>query len=177
MRELLLGCGSLKNKRLAIIGVDTEDWVNLTTLDIVETHNPDIVWDLNKRPLPFDDNTFDQVHGYEIFEHLGRQGDAKGFFEEFYEYWRILKPGGRLYATVPSYDSMGAWGDPSHTRIINPMTLTFLSQKAYEEVGKNMMSDFRGIWKGDFERVFSHMDEKTKQFSFILRALKGDLSA
>lgn len=169
MKELLLGCGSDKRKRLFILAEgDTEEWGDLTTLDRESSHNPDVVWDLEKRPLPFEDESFDRVHAYEVLEHIGKQGDWRGFFEEFSEYWRILKNGGFLLGTVPKWNSMAAWGDPSHTRIFTPMTFTFLSQEAYErDIGKTVMTDFRSVWKGDFKPVFYEEEEDT--FRFVLK--------
>lgn len=173
MKQLLLGCGSTKNKRLWLEeDPPGPEWDGeLTTLDIEATHKPDVIWDLNKDFLPFETNSFDQIHAYEILEHIGKQGDWINFFKEWEEYWRIMKPGGYLFATVPHWMSMGAWGDPSHTRIINPMTLTFLSQRAYkEDVGRTVMSDFRSHYKGDWEPQWHDLGVDT--FSFVLKAVK-----
>lgn len=90
-RELLIGCGSDLRKKLTADG--TKEWTCLVTLDYCERHNPDVVWDLNNIPLPFDDNTFDEIHAYEVLEHTGTQGDYKFFFKQFEEFWRLLKPG------------------------------------------------------------------------------------
>jgi SAM-dependent methyltransferase len=169
--ELLIGCGSRREKAIRGLGQD-KGWTKLVTLDNNTAHNPDVLWDLNEWPLPFSDNTFDEIHAYEVLEHLGEQGDYYGFFKEWFEYWRILKPGGLFHATVPSFGSPWAWGDPSHTRIITAGTLVFLSQAAYEaQVGKTAMSDFRDLWKGDFELVYSEDDGNT--FAFVLMAVKG----
>lgn len=173
-RELMIGAGSDHRRRLSRIPtLDNPPFQNLTTLDLNGDHNPDIVWDLNDRPLPFDDNTFDEIHAYEVLEHIGRQGDFKAFFEEFEEYWRILKPKGFLYATCPCWNSMWAWGDPSHTRVISPGTLVFLSQKEYDsQIGKTAMSDFRYIYKGDFQTIYKNDCERSGTFIFILEAIK-----
>jgi len=45
---------------------------------------------------------FDEVHAYEVLEHLGRQGDYRSFFATFANIYRVLVPGGLLLATVPS---------------------------------------------------------------------------
>ena len=70
------------------------EWVNLVTLDIDPNCNPDIICDLNELPYPFKDNTFNEIHGYEVLEHCGTQGDYQYFFAQFTEFWRILKPEG-----------------------------------------------------------------------------------
>lgn len=168
--ELLLGCGSSRDKRVVVPGRPAE-WEHLTTVDFIATHEPDHVWDLNHTPWPLPDDTYDEVHAYEILEHLGKQGDAESFFGTFGEIWRVLKNKGILCATVPDYKSMWAWGDPSHTRIINSGSLVFLDQTEYgKQVGITAMSDFRSVWTGDFERI--GQQTKGENFIFCLEAHK-----
>ena len=167
--ELMIGAGSSRVKKLAIN--NRRDWHNLTTLDINPDHRPDVVWDLTQLPLPFADNQFDEIHAYEVLEHTGQQGDYKFFFAQFSELWRILKPGGLLIATCPSRHSPWAWGDPSHTRVIQPENFIFLDQAQYvAQVGKTAMSDFRYIYKADFSVAYSNDDNST--FAFALKAIK-----
>lgn len=166
--ELLLGCGSSRVKKLVYGG--RAEWSALTTLDHEPRHKPDVVWDLNDTELPFDDDTFDEVHAYECLEHCGRQGDAKFFFAQFSDFWRILKDGGLFFATVPAPGSDWVWGDPSHTRMIHPASLTFLTQPNYAQVGATPMSDFRSIYRADFDLVHSAIDGDC--FAFVLRAVK-----
>jgi predicted SAM-dependent methyltransferase len=167
-KELLIGCGSNHTKRLASDG--SKDWSNLTTLDYNADHTPDVVWDLMKFPLPFPDKEFDEIHAYEVLEHLGQQGDYKLFFAQFSEFWRLLKPNGYLFATCPSRNSVWAYGDPSHTRIMQLEQLVFLSQNEYKkQVGKTPMSDFRDIYKANFEVVFQEDDGET--IRFVIQAI------
>ena len=188
--ELLLGCGRMRDKRIHTpLG---DDWKELVTLDNNQDVNPDVVFDLSsigvmvgsaedlhpifpgivgRIRMPFKDGEFDEIHAYEVLEHIGAQGDYKTFFAQFTEFHRILKPGGLLCATVPSWNGMWAWGDPSHTRIINLGTLVFLSQKEYlKQQGKTSMTDFRYIWKADFDIVMQ--DVKEESFAFVLKAVK-----
>lgn len=167
--ELLLGCGKSRVKKLVYGG--RSEWTALTTLDHEPRHEPDVVWDMNVLPLPFGDDTFDEIHAYECLEHCGRQGHAQFFFGQFADFWRILKPDGVLLATVPAPDSPWAWGDPSHTRIIHPASLTFLSQPNYDaQIGLTAMSDFRSIYHADFDLIHSQVDGDA--FAFVLRAVK-----
>ena len=167
--ELLIGSGSSRDRRVAID--NRREWACLTTLDQNEDHHPDVVHDLEELPYPFPDDTFDEVHAYEILEHIGQQGDFRTFFAQFSEIWRILKPGGFLAATCPSYRSMWAWGDPSHRRVITSGSLVFLDQGEYvKQIGKTAMSDFRFCYRADFEVV--SVQEDAQNLVFVIRAIK-----
>lgn len=166
MKELLIGAGNARIKELAF--KDNKEWSELVTLDIDPASNPNVLWDLNDLPLPFWDEEFDEIHAYEVLEHIGQQGDWRTFFAQFSEFYRILKTGGHLFATTPSWNSEWAWADPGHTRIISMGTLTFLDRSEYEkQVGKTPMTDYRHVYNGDFEIV--HSDVKEDRFAFVLR--------
>ena len=174
LTQLLIGCGTNRDKRMGTAATQAEDpgWGHLVTCDINPDHDPDVIADLRETPWPFESNRFDEVHAYEVLEHLGAQGDYVTFFAQFSEIWRILKPGGKLLATTPSPGSPWVWGDPSHTRAIFPETLIFLSQAEYAaQCGKNSMSDFRYIYKADF--IPAHLEVDNGTFSFILEAVKS----
>ena len=168
MLELLIGCGNSRRKKL---GFEKLEWDNLVTMDHDPNCGADILHDLDETPWPVEDDKFDEVHAYEVLEHLGQQGDWRAFFRHFGEIYRVLKPGGMLFATCPSYKSMWAWGDPSHTRVITSGSLMFLSQRQYkEQVGTTAMTDFRNIWKGDFEA--EHIEDDGERITFALKAIK-----
>jgi SAM-dependent methyltransferase len=163
MRELLIGAGNARTKKLWREGA-TPAFDDVVTLDIDPLCQPDVLWDLNERPLPFADEEFDQIHAYEVLEHVGRQGDWRGFFAEFSEYWRILAPAGVLILSCPKWDSPWAWGDPGHTRVIGTQCFTFLDQDAYaDQVGKTAMTDYRAVWRHCFKLV--HQSEINKDLA------------
>lgn len=187
-RELLLGCGHSRVKKLASLDGCVE-WRGLVTLDVNSSCDPDVVMNLDdhrwrtgvwmREPNKFaeyhlTENQFDEVHAYEVLEHLGMQGDARAFFTHFSEIWRILKPGGILYSTVPSRFSAWLWGDPSHRRAILPESLVFLDQAEYikqlDGATKTAMSDFRSVYQADFKLVKSQDNRET--FAFALEAVK-----
>lgn len=168
-KELLLGCGSRTVKDIAING--NKDFDNVVRLDVNSDHKPDVIHDLRVHPLPFIDNEFDEIHAYEVLEHLAYQGDFKFFFDEFSEYARILKPGGLFFASVPMTGSPWVWGDPSHKRTIQKESLVFLSQDQYKaQVGVTPMSDFRNIYKADF--VVRFIQESEHRLFFCLEVKK-----
>ena len=169
-KVLLLGAGNKRHLTLSHKSTHGQP-VDVHSLDIDPNCKPDTCWDLNQLPLPFGDEEFDELHAYEVLEHVGRQGDWLSFFREFSEYWRILKPDGFLYASVPRHDNIWAWSDPGHTRIISPGTLSFLSQKQYaRDVGKTTMTDYRNWYKADFEVFYAANVEAS--FCFGIKAIK-----
>lgn len=189
-RELLLGCGHSRVKRVMPPGTQRE-WQNLMTLDINREVKPQVVADLSYVGWRKDaqvmveypgyesekfgaSNSFNEIHAYEVLEHLGQQGDARAFFSLFYDFWDMLVPDGYFCATVPSRFSEGLWGDPGHTRAIPPMALVFLDQEQYsrqlDRENPTSMSDYRYLFSGDFRTVDSFDDRKTH--SFILQAVK-----
>ncbi|GAB6094288.1 hypothetical protein JCM14469_05400 [Desulfatiferula olefinivorans] len=168
--ELLMGCGSRTVKDL-FIG-ERREFSNLIRLDNNPEHHPDVVWDLTRHPLPFDDNSFNEIHAYEVLEHLAYQGDYEFFFAEFSEYFRILKDRGFFLGSSPARHSEWAWGDPSHKRLIQAENFVYLDQDEYKaQVGKTRMSDFRYIYKAHFKLVYSEIKDKT--FVFVLQAIKS----
>lgn len=180
-------------------------WQGLVTLDINPAVEPDLqcdlngstpwyVWQLNFATEYLSDkykiagnsinqityelqsDYWDEIHAYEVLEHLGQQGDAHSFLAHFSEIWRLLKPDGYLCATVPSRYSPWLWGDPSHRRAILPESLVFLDQEQYAiqcDGASTSMSDFRqsyGYW-ADFRLIDQH-DDRKNTFTFILQAVK-----
>jgi SAM-dependent methyltransferase len=169
MAELLIGCGARRVKEVRI--GNSAEWSELVTLDINPAHKPDVIHDLHDVPLPFPDERFDEIHAYEVLEHVGGQGDYRFFFAQFADLWRILRPNGHLCGSVPPATSPWVWGDPSHTRVISRESFTFLDQSEYsKQVGRTPLSDFRYLYKADFALVFERVTEH--RYFFALRAIK-----
>jgi SAM-dependent methyltransferase len=169
--ELLIGAGNSRHKR--VIVENRIDWSNLVTLDIDPNAGADVSHDLTVLPYPFEADTFDEIHAYEVLEHTGQQGDWRFFLAQFSEFWRILKPGGYLVGTSPAPGSAWAWGDPGHTRVMSKEAFTFLYQPAYtNQVGKTPMSDYRHVYRADFDPMALDIDPTGQSFTYILKAIK-----
>lgn len=168
MKSLLIGCGAARDRRV-LQPFGPNAWSNLTTLDHNPDYNPDVVHDLESLPLPFAANSFDEIHAYEVLEHTGRQGDWRFFLDQFSDFWRILQPGGFLCGTCPT--GVWVWGDPSHSRAIQPESFVFLDQTEYaRQAGKTSMSDFRSVYKADFQAIAIELNRLN--FAFVLKAHK-----
>jgi len=179
-RELLLGCGHRRDKYLGLPGSRLE-WTALTTLDNNPACEPDILCDLDKRiwvdrykqpiALGLWDNQYDEVHAYDVLEHLGRQGDVASFFDTFWNIYGLLKPNGYFFGVTPSRYASSLWGDPGHRRVIIQDSLLFLDRDVYrKQLKSSPMSDYRDNWCGDF-RIISTNDDHVRH-TFCLQAIK-----
>lgn len=174
-RYLLAGCGTSRDKRIQMIESPAKDFSDgdLVTLDIDETAGADVVHDLEKLPYPFADNEFDELHLYEVLEHCGTQGDAKFFFGQFAEFYRILKPGGLVCISVPLWDCEIAWAVPDHRRVLPAAIFGFLDKNYYNNVGKPGYGDYRKLLGStDFEPVGKQEVSISSTLYVVLRARK-----
>lgn len=108
-----LNLGSGNNKVEGYINIDQ----NRETL-------PDIVLDLEKDCLPFDDNSVCFVLAYHILEHLGA-----GFFHCLRELHRVCQPNSIIEIRVPHPRHDIFLIDPTHVRPIYPHTLDMFSKE------------------------------------------------
>src|ERR1043166_8270559 len=121
--ELLLGCGNSRLKQIDPTYSGSTKWVKLVTYDMDPNCGADIVADFEDVGLSmFPENYFDEIHAYEFLEHLRFQGDWKGFFKDFSEIYRVLKPGVYLCASTPLPDNITTWSDPGHRRVFTLAT-------------------------------------------------------
>jgi SAM-dependent methyltransferase len=169
--ELLIGCGNKREKLISLKG--KPEWDKLVTLDNDPNCGADIEHDLERMPLPFADETFDEIHAYHILEHTGRQGDFRFFFAQWEEFYRLLKPGGLVCGIVPSRSSPWAWADPGHTKIIERESFVFLDQTEYtKQVGTTALADYRRVYRADFAPLHWEVGVTGEQNFFVLQAVK-----
>jgi hypothetical protein len=166
--QILIGCGHSREKQIAVKG--HEAWDGLVTLDSNAEVAPDVRWNLNILPLPFEDNSASEIHAYQVLEHTGTQGDWPFFFRQWHDFYRILEPGGMFLATVPRADGPWVWSDPGHARVIASRSLTFLHRPSYNSMGRTSMSDYRSVCDCDFDIFYEHTGQD--DFAFILKAVK-----
>ena len=87
------------------------------------------VANLSVEPIPWPDDSFASVSAFDFLEHVPRvlpTADGRGtrapFVELMNEIWRVLAPGGRLYALTPAYPGQEAFQDPTHVNVITEQT-------------------------------------------------------
>ena len=111
--KLNLGCGYNK----------LEGYVNV---DLDPLCKPDILADLEK-PLPFDDNSIDEINLFHVLEHIG--ADTQTYFAIWREFYRILKHDGILKIVVPHWNHENFYHDPTHVRVVTPVGINMFNQE------------------------------------------------
>ena len=100
-------------------------------------------------PIPFADSSLGSVSAFDYLEHVprlfpdGRGGTRFPFVQLMDEIWRVLAPGGRLYALTPAYPHPEAFVDPTHVNIITDQSHTYFCGEA--PLGR--MYGFRGRFR------------------------------
>lgn len=155
MKSLLIGCGNSRAKK--VFFTNQPKWLGeLVTVDMDPNCGATHVFDMSSccKSMPFGDEEFDEIHLYDSLEHWGMQGDWRGWFDEFAEYHRMLKPGGSMGIVVPI--GADALADPGHCRFITGNHFLFLSRSWYQEaLGKGMqVTDYRWAFDYDFKVEF-----------------------
>lgn len=170
---LMLGLGSVKpTRRITVMGGEPE-W---TTLDIDPDLKPDIVFDLNnlrhEHHIPIGREAFGEIHSYSTLDQHGVQGDFMGWFREFGEYHRILKPGGLFCCIVAASNGPYTWADPGCKRVIHSVNVKYLTKDFYKLLGENGpgLTDYRKYVQGWWRLVYAQ--NKDGAFTFILQ--KGE---
>lgn len=108
MRILDLGCGIKKYKP------DVQS-ANVVGLDYTTRNKPDVLWDMNKIPLPFKDNEFDVVYSHHAIEHIMPENRLA----LMWEIHRITKPKGIVNIITPHFSVMAGSGVLDHIGIFS----------------------------------------------------------
>lgn len=146
MRRLNLGCGNDIR----------EGWVNL---DRVKLPGVDVEHDITNLPLPFENESFDEVLCANILEHID------DFVPLLRDIHRILKPKGKLTITVPHFTSKDAYGDPTHRRGFSVHTFSYFCRTH----PRNYYFDFAF---SHIEKIFLHFQKRPLYFyNYLLEPL------
>jgi len=93
--------------------------------DIVNLQNIDIVFDLNERPWPIESNKCIEIIAYDVIEHLD------DFIKTMEEIYRITKKGGTISLTVPYWNSVATYIDPTHKKGFHEDTFKFFDPNSH----------------------------------------------
>lgn len=118
MSEISLNLGSGKNPLKGYINVD-------------KYGEPDVLFDLETFPWPWETNSVDKVVLNHVLEHLGET--TKLYLNIIKELYRICKPNADILVVVPHPRHDNFISDPTHVRPITPEGLVLFSKKANQK--------------------------------------------
>lgn len=164
--KLNLGCGQTAR----------EGYVNL---DIIPGA-ADVVHDLETVPMPFDDNTFEEIRAWHVLEHI------KNLLQLMQELHRIAKPDCKFEIVVPYGSHDAAFEDPTHVRQFFSNSFAYFAQTAFGPVDYGYRGDWqpleRHIYLPPNAKALKSYDEAmgvvnslrnfAQDFRVILRAIK-----
>ena len=110
---------------------------------------PDLLWDLNKTPLPLAADSFDEIECSDVLEHLA---DIPSAMEEFH---RLLKNGGRLKITTPHFSCSNSYRDPTHKFHLSYFSLDYFTSEhslAYYSRARFKIRHRKIVFQGGFLR-------------------------
>jgi SAM-dependent methyltransferase len=141
-------------------GIDKKP--NFFGVDVYKDKGVDMVWNLERFPWPFPNNSIDEINCDHYIEHTK---DLIAFMNERY---RVLVPGGIAKIRAPYYNSMRAWQDPTHTREISEATFLYFN-KNWRDLNKlshyPIKADFDFTYGYDFMPEWSMRSEEAKAFA------------
>lgn len=148
--KLNLGCG--RNP--------LDGYVNL---DRAPLPGVDVVHDLEQFPLPFDDDTFDEIIGIDLIEHVT---DALGLMEELH---RIATPGAICTFALPYGSSDDAWEDPTHVRPYFIGSWMYFAQPTYYRADYG----YRGDWQIDTITLDVKVDGTAEEVQAMVMSMRN----
>jgi hypothetical protein len=116
--KLNMGCGYHK----------LDGYLNV---DVSPTCEPDLVYDLESLPWPWESDSADHVLFNHSLEHLGR--DPRVFLGMMKELYRVCKHEARIQINVPHPRHDHFINDPTHVRIITPELFHLFNREANDE--------------------------------------------
>jgi ubiquinone/menaquinone biosynthesis C-methylase UbiE len=126
MKKLNLGCG-------------TDIRPGYVNLDSAKLPGVDVVHDVEKLPLPFKKEEFNEIVCQDVLEHSNRFGAVMG------ELYRILASDGILVIRVPHFTSKNNYVDPTHIQRFSTRTFDYFieNSRINKEKGRAYYYDFK----------------------------------
>jgi tetratricopeptide (TPR) repeat protein len=154
--KLNLGCGNDYR----------EGWVNVDTGNC----RKDLHHDIEDLPLPFADNTFDEVLMMHVLEHVER----RTFPDFMRDLHRICKPDALIHIEVPYYNSRNAWTDFTHKNFFTEDSFGYFDRNSHLRengiiygIDFTFKVDVRGI-NGNGTIKYDLHAEKTPQLATVI---------
>lgn len=104
------------------LGCGKESLTGYTNVDKTQLLNVDLVFDLEKTPLPFETNSVKEVRCDHLLEHI------HNFLPLMEELHRVCIPGAYIYISAPYYKYEGAYRDPTHVRFFTENSFYYFQE-------------------------------------------------
>jgi hypothetical protein len=142
------------------LGAGFKKHVGFISVDKEPCTKPDVLWDLERFPWPWKDNSVEEVRMVHVLEHIGKELSVyKAIIRELY---RICTDKAIIGIRVPYYRHRGFWADPTHVRVVTPLGIDHLSKKKNREWIADGYSNtpLALFWDIDFETesIWSQVD-------------------
>ena len=133
----------------------------------------DLVWDLEDIPYPLPDNIAEIILASHIVEHINPH---KGkFIDVMNEWWRIMKPDGKLMIATPYAGSFGYFQDPTHCNPCNEATWNYFDPETNPQTDPDRLWGFykpkpwkivQNVWKsyGNIEILLEKREDKKEYY-------------
>jgi len=130
-------------------------------VDFIKSKGVDLVHDLNKLPLPFKEDTFEEILVLNILEHVSNPWSL------MCEIKRIGKPGCIVKIITPHFSSGNVWADMQHKRGFSYFCFTSLNMIDKFEVIENIINfPRRTKWLKRFANKFPGLYEYNLAYIF-----------
>ena len=96
-------------------------------LNVDKVGRPDVLWDLEQFPWPWEDSSVAEVRLSNVLEHLGATADV--YFGIIRELYRICRDGAVVDIKVPHPRHDDFLNDPTHVRVVTPEGMTLFSKR------------------------------------------------
>jgi len=149
-----LGCG----------GMNIPGYIRV---DINEKVKPDVLYDLNVYPYPFENNQFDKILASHIIEHLD---NPEKFIKEIH---RIAKSGCEITIITPHYSNFTSYSDITHKWHFSSFSLN--RERIGLDYKEKTTIKLRGFWQIFGLQILINKFNKARIFwerylSFVIRA-------
>lgn len=128
----------------------------------------DVVADVDKPPLPFRDDTFDEVHASHVIEHVQ---SIPNLMREIH---RVAKPGALVYVATPHYSWHASWVDPTHRWHLSIRTFNYFAadhDSAYYTGARfrfvSLTLSMPKLWRRLGLQVLLNLENRHRAFRFI----------
>jgi SAM-dependent methyltransferase len=89
-------------------------------IDLNKQAGPDCqIWHDLEHGIPLPRESVHTIHANQLLEHIWN------IILLMNECYRVLIPGGTFWASVPHFQSVHAWGDPTHIRAFTPVSFKY----------------------------------------------------